>query len=267
MLSFSSPLTFKLVDPGWCSDLLGHVYTYMAFQQVSGAQDQSPVPFWGAMALTCSFFRFCTNSFLFVPSPDFYSCSFFFYYFVLRRLHDEWWKQETWVSYKALSNHMYAVLMGTVCGRCITIEKSKYCFANLGSFSSYYLAGPCKECSCLLSLPYLSWFLLVSGLPCNVFSFNSHKKTFFFFSSPGDWSCVVCSSLHLFLGTLSLLSQGLRASRFFEAETEGQQRLTTAVALYKDLMTGPCAPVIYLSTNPRAQINSCAHAAHIMTVI
>lgn len=164
-----------------------------------------------------------------MPSLDLYACSFCTIVlscgdFVMNsdsKKHDYF--------AKVLSNHIYAVLMGTVHGRCTTTEKSKYCFANMGSFSSYDLTGPSGECGCLLSLPSLSWFLLVSG---SGFSFSSHKMTFFFsLICPGDWSCFACSSLHLFFGALLLLSQGLQASRFFGAETEGQQLLTSAVAV------------------------------------
>lgn len=163
-----------------------------------------------------------------VPSLDLYSCSFCT--IVLScgdfMMNSESKKHEYFA--KVLSNRIYAVPMGTVHGRCTTTEKSKYCFAIMGSFSSYGLTGPSGECGCLLSLPSLSWFLLVSG---SGFSFSSHKMTFFFLICPGDWSCLAFSSLHLFFGALSLLSQGLQASRFFGGETEGQQLSTSAVAL------------------------------------
>lgn len=140
-----------------------------------------------------------------MPSLDLYACSFCTIVlscgdFVMNsdsKKHDYF--------AKVLSNHIYAVLMGTVHGRCTTTEKSKYCFANMGSFSSYDLTGPSGECGCLLSLPSLSWFLLVSG---SGFSFSSHKMTFFFFphlpwglimlrllqSAPLLWSFVITES-------------------------------------------------------------------------
>lgn len=165
---------------------------------------------------------------------------------------------------KVLSNHIYAVLMGTVHGRCTTTEKSKYCFANMGSFSSYDLTGPSGECGCLLSLPSLSWFLLVSG---SGFSFSSHKMTFFFFSSSAlgiDHAspAPVCTS------SLELCYYWVKGCR--PADSLGLRQKDNSswqvLLLSKDLMTGPSAPAIYLSTSPRAHINSCAHAA-CMTVI
>lgn len=136
-----------------------------AFQQVSGVQDMSPVPFWGAVALTWSFLPFCTESSLFFvlfgfQISDFQISALVVWAAVLSCwdfvMNGESKKQEDIA--KALSNLWYTALMGTPCDRCSTIEKSKYCFASLGSFSSCHLTGSSREYIYLFSLPSLSGF-------------------------------------------------------------------------------------------------------------